>query len=76
MNDFWNNAASGKNLYLQPTEKTGNLTQSAGRYRLESWIEPFAYHEALKSKRVLEIGEGLGDDHHSFAAVRADLLWN
>jgi len=73
VHDFWNKAACGENLYLQTTERTGYVTQSAERYRLESCIEPFADFEAAKGKRVLEIGVGLGADHQRFAAAGADL---
>jgi len=73
VHDFWNKAACGENLYLQTTERTGYVTQSAERYRLESCIEPFADFEAAKGKKVLEIGVGLGADHQRFAAAGADL---
>lgn len=73
VHDFWNKAACGENLYLQTTERTGFVTQSAEPYQQESCIEPFADFEAAKGNRVLEIGVGLGADHQRFAAAGADL---
>ncbi len=73
VHDFWNEAACGENLYLQTTDKTGYVTQSAERYRLEPFIVPFANFEAAKGKKVLEIGVGLGADHQRFAEAGADL---
>jgi hypothetical protein len=34
VNDFWNEAAWGENLYLQTTDIIGYVIQSAERYRL------------------------------------------
>ncbi len=73
VHDFWNEAACGENLYLQTTDRTGYITQSAERYRLEPFIVPFADFEAAKGKRVLEIGVGLGADHQRFAEAGAKL---
>jgi SAM-dependent methyltransferase len=73
VHDFWNEAACGENLYLQTTDRTGYVTQSAERYRLEPFIVPFADFEAAKRKKVLEIGVGLGADHQRFAEAGAEL---
>lgn len=62
VHDFWNEAACGEYLYLQTTDRTGYVAQSAERYRLEPFILPFADFEAAKGKKVLEIGVGLGAD--------------
>lgn len=73
VHDFWNKAACGEKLYLQTTARTGYVTQSAERYRLEPFILPFADFEAAKGKKVLEIGVGLGADHQRFAEAGAEL---
>lgn len=66
--DFWN-----ENLYLQTTNRTGYVTQSAERYRLELFIESFADFEATKGKKLLEIDVGLGADRQRFAEEGAEL---
>lgn len=73
VHDFWNEAACGENLYLQTTDITGYVTQSAERYRLEPIILTFADFESAKGKKVLEIGVGLGADHQCFAEAGAEL---
>jgi SAM-dependent methyltransferase len=73
VHDFWNEAACGENLYLQTTDRTGYVTQSSERYRLEPFIVPFADFDSTKGKKVLEIGVGLGADHQRFAEAEADL---
>jgi SAM-dependent methyltransferase len=73
VHDFWNAAACGENLYLQTTDRTGYVTHSAERYRLEPFIIPFANFVGAKGKKVLEIGVGLGADHQRFAEAGADL---
>lgn len=73
VHNFWNEASCGENLYLQTTDRTGYITQSTERYRLEPFIVPFADFETAKGKVVLEIGVGLGADHQRFAESGADL---
>ena len=73
VHDFWNEAACGESLYLQATDRTGYVTQSAERYRLEPFIATFANFEAAKGKKVLEVGVGLGADHQRFAEAGAEL---
>ena len=73
VHDFWNDAACGENLYLQSTDRAGYEAQAAERYRLEPQILPFADFDSTRSKKVLEIGVGLGADHQKFAASGADL---
>jgi SAM-dependent methyltransferase len=65
--DFWNQASCGENLYLPTNDRAGYLKQSKRRYELEPYIEPFAKFDESHGLPVLEIGVGLGADHQRFA---------
>ncbi len=71
--DFWNDASCGEDLYLDGTDRAAYELQACKRYELEPYILEFACFEEARSKRVLEIGVGLGADHQRFAAVGCDL---
>jgi SAM-dependent methyltransferase len=73
VHDFWNQASCGEALYLDAPDRDGYRRQSAERYRLEPYIEPFAAFASAARSRVLEIGVGLGADHLKFAEAGADL---
>jgi SAM-dependent methyltransferase len=73
VNEFWNNASCGEDLYLTGDSKLDYKNQSNERYRLEPFILPFADFPFSAQKRVLEIGVGLGADHQYFAEAGADL---
>jgi SAM-dependent methyltransferase len=72
--DFWNEASCGEDLYLPSTSRDGYLRQSEERYRLEPYIPEFAGFTDARHRRVLEIGVGLGADHQRFAEAGADLF--
>lgn len=71
--DFWDRASCGEDLYLHGTDREGYLEQARRRYQLEPFIEPFAKFAGSKGQRVLEVGVGLGADHQRFAEAGADL---
>jgi SAM-dependent methyltransferase len=71
--DFWERAACGEELYLADTGRQGYLEQARSRYALEPYIEPFAAFATARGQKVLEIGVGLGADHQRFAAAGAEL---
>jgi SAM-dependent methyltransferase len=73
VHNFWNDAVCGETLYLHSPDRDGYEAQAAQRYELEPYILEFAGFNRVKSKRVLEIGVGLGADHHRFAEAEADL---
>lgn len=50
MNDFWNEAAWGENLYLQTTDIIGYVIQSAERYRLAPLPHPQPQPLSLRSR--------------------------
>ena len=70
--EFWNNAACGEDLYLTNKDKNGYVKQAQIRYGLEPYIAEFAQFENFISKNVLEIGVGLGADHEQFARAGAN----
>ena len=73
--DFWDEASCGEDLYLSGRDKEGYDNHSLKRYELEGYIiEPLANFDSAKNKKVLEIGVGLGADHQRFAEVGADLF--
>lgn len=64
--DFWQNASCGEKVFLHSFDREGFENQAAERYRLEPYIPDFARFADWKTKRVLEIGVGLGADHQRF----------
>jgi ubiquinone/menaquinone biosynthesis C-methylase UbiE len=71
--EFWDKASCGEDLYLQNQQRDGYLEHARRRYELEPVIEEFAEFEAAAGKSVLEIGVGLGADHQRFAEAGATL---
>jgi SAM-dependent methyltransferase len=71
--EFWDRASCGEELYLRNDEREGYAAQARRRYELEPVIEEFADFPAAAGKRVLEIGVGLGADHERFAQAGAEL---
>lgn len=71
--DFWEQAACGEELYLPQVQAAGYLEQARRRYELEPYIERFADFAGSAGKKVLEIGVGLGADHQRFAQAGARL---
>lgn len=71
--EFWNEASCGEELYLRSTDRAGYESQARIRYELEPYIAEFARFEEARGKRVLEIGVGLGADHQRFAEAGAIL---
>jgi SAM-dependent methyltransferase len=71
--DFWEQACCGEQLYLQNAGMDSYLEQARRRYELEPYIEPFADFAGCAAKDVLEIGVGLGADHQRFAQAGAQL---
>jgi SAM-dependent methyltransferase len=71
--DFWNEVSCGEDLYLQGSDRAAYEAQARIRYQLEPYIAEFAGFAEARSKRVLEIGVGLGADHQRFAEAGADL---
>jgi ubiquinone/menaquinone biosynthesis C-methylase UbiE len=71
--DFWEAAACGEKLYLEEQDKKHYLEQAKIRYELEPFILDFAQFDRYTSKKVLEIGVGLGADHQKFAETGAIL---
>jgi SAM-dependent methyltransferase len=69
--DFWERASCGEELYLHNAGRQGYVEQARQRYHLEPYIEPFAEFSSSKGRRVLEIGVGLGADHQRFAEAGA-----
>ena len=65
--DFWNEASCGEELYLKGFDKDCYINQSIISYSLEPEILKFAEFPKFKVKRTLEIGVGLGADHQKLA---------
>ncbi|MFN3667546.1 MAG: class I SAM-dependent methyltransferase, partial [Sediminibacterium sp.] len=66
--NFWDENSCGEVLYLKAFNH-----QSTMRYSLEPYILSFADFPSSASKKVLEIGVGLGADHQKFAEAGANL---
>jgi SAM-dependent methyltransferase len=71
--EFWENASCGEELYLRSRQRDGYAEHARRRYELEPIIEEFAQFQSTSGKRVLEIGVGLGADHQRFAQAGAIL---
>jgi SAM-dependent methyltransferase len=71
--DFWERASCGEELYLSDVGRQGYIDQTRRRYELEPYIEQFAAFGSAKGENVLEIGVGLGVDHQRFAEAGATL---
>ena len=71
--EFWDKASCGEDLYLQNQQREGYIEHARKRYELEPVIEEFADFASAAGKKVLEIGVGLGADHQRFAQAGAQL---
>lgn len=71
--DFWQRASCGEELYLEGVGRAGYQEQARLRYQLEPYIERFAAFDTAAGRSVLEIGVGLGADHQRFAEAGARL---
>lgn len=71
--NFWNSNSCGEELFLKSIDKIGYDEQMKERYDLEPYILDFANFRSVSSKKVLEIGVGLGSDHQMFAQNNCDL---
>jgi ubiquinone/menaquinone biosynthesis C-methylase UbiE len=71
--EFWDKASCGEDLYLRNQQRDGYVEHARRRYELEPIIEEFAQFESTMGKKVLEIGVGLGADHQRFAQAGARL---
>jgi SAM-dependent methyltransferase len=72
--DFWQQASCGEDLYLPGVDREAYVSHSKARYELEPYIPGLAKFETVSGKRVLEIGVGLGADHQRFAEAGAELF--
>jgi ubiquinone/menaquinone biosynthesis C-methylase UbiE len=72
--EFWEKASCGEDLYLENRERDGYLLHSQKRYELEPFILDFARFADSSGKKTLEIGVGLGADHQKFAEAGAQLF--
>jgi ubiquinone/menaquinone biosynthesis C-methylase UbiE len=71
--EFWDKASCGEDLYLQNQQREGYIEHARRRYELEPVIEEFAEFGTVHGKQVLDIGVGLGADHQRFAQAGAQL---
>jgi ubiquinone/menaquinone biosynthesis C-methylase UbiE len=71
--EFWDKASCGEDLYLQNQKRDGYVEHARRRYELEPIIEEFAEFPSAQGEKVLEIGVGLGADHQRFAQAGAHL---
>jgi len=73
IDDFWNEASCGEDLYLKGFTKDDYSRHSRKRYELEPEILRFGDFSIFKDKKTLEIGVGLGADHQQLAEAGAKL---
>ena len=71
VNDFWNEASCGEELYLKGFEKKDYMAHSQKRYELEPEIIEFGEFHKFRGLKTLEIGVGLGADHQKLAEAGA-----
>ncbi len=71
--NFWNSASCGEDLYLSTSSRGGYMAQAKVRYELEPYILKFIDFGDIKTKKILEIGVGLGADHQLLAQSGANL---
>lgn len=64
---FWNAGSCGETYATGTSEEEQYLSHAAARYALEPYIHPFARFHEGKNKTVLEVGVGMGADHHEWA---------
>ena len=74
VHDFWNKNSCGEKLYLDSKSVEGFKKEQKIRYELEPYILPFLNIGSLKDKRVLEIGVGLGADHHQLSMLGGQMF--
>jgi ubiquinone/menaquinone biosynthesis C-methylase UbiE len=70
--DFWNTASCGEDLYLKGFTKEDYNYQAKIRYELELQLS-FGEFPKFNGKKTLEIGVGLGSDHQQLAEAGAIL---
>jgi SAM-dependent methyltransferase len=70
--EFWDRASCGEELYLRELTREGYRDQALQRYALEPYIPDFANFTSFDGQKVLEIGIGLGADHQRFVEAGAE----
>lgn len=68
--EFWDREACGEVYADGESEAEGLAAQARTRYALEPYLPAFARFEEGEGKDVLEIGVGMGADHHEWAKRR------
>jgi ubiquinone/menaquinone biosynthesis C-methylase UbiE len=69
--EFWDKASCGEDLYLKNQQRDGYIEHARRRSELEPIIDEFAEFASARGRNVLEIGVGLGADHLRFAQAGA-----
>lgn len=72
--DFWSRASCGEVYALGDNIDAQLRAQAEARYELEPFIHSFADFDGAAGKRVLEVGVGMGADHHNWATRSPELL--